>query len=131
MSYTYSGDPANSDLDNYRFIIGDTGELADPADTTPTTGFILTDEEMQFVLDNFTIENQRLYYFYNGIVNNLARYPKRKLGPQEEDPTNQIKYYQEQVQYYRKLTGIGASITQPVYSSEDKIFTVGMHDNDT
>ena len=44
MAVTYSGDPASSDLDESRFLTGDT-------DITPITNAILQDEEHQFLID--------------------------------------------------------------------------------
>ena len=50
MSWSYSGNPATSDIDALRFMLKDTIE-EDP---------ILQDEEIQFILDNYKSQNARL-----------------------------------------------------------------------
>lgn len=42
MAFSYSGDPSNSDLDQVRFIIGDTEQ----------DDYYLEDKEIQFFIDN-------------------------------------------------------------------------------
>ena len=41
MSWTYSGNPANSQVDECRFLLGDTNESAP----------IMQDEEIQYIID--------------------------------------------------------------------------------
>ena len=155
MPYSYSGDPETSDLDQYRFLIGDTGDIVDaaeasqdstpldeyfpvdnqgsiPVDSTPLEyardNFIMSDEEVTFILNNYTNHNTRLYYLFNSCANILGRQTKRSLGPQYEDPTTRTDAYIEQAKLYRKLMTAGSGLSLPVYSC-GKIFTKGMHDN--
>lgn len=137
MAYTYSGNPEDSELDRYRFLIGDIGDTVDatPTDATPTTSYnddprdswILSDEEVMFILNNFTLNNVRLYYLFNSCASILSKQIKRSLGPQSEDPTTRATYYIEQAAFYKKVSSM-AGLSLPVYSM-DKIFTKGMHDN--
>lgn len=132
MSYSYSGNPADSNLDLYRFKIGDTGELAagftQQDDATPTTGFLLQNEEINFVLDNFTNANDIMYNLYNALANKIAKYYKRGLGPQSEDPTTMYKHYRELAAEYKVSTSSSSGLSVPTYNVS-KIFTKGMHDN--
>jgi hypothetical protein len=128
MSYSYSGDPSTSDLDYYRFLIGDTGEL-DDTDSTPVTSYVLSNEEINFVLDLYTEHNRRLYTLFNGLAIQYAKCFKNKLGPASEDPTSRLDFFKEQSEYYKKMVSVGSGIYVPVYQG-DKIFTKGMHDND-
>ena len=154
MSYSYSGNPETSDLDKYRFAIGDTGDIVDaaetsqdatpldiyfpvdnqdstPVDATPLEfardNFILSNEEITFILNNYTSHNTRMYYLFNSCANILGRQIKRSLGPQYEDPTTRTDAYIAQAAIYRKLMS-NSGLSLPVYAS-DKIFSKGMHDN--
>lgn len=140
MSYSYSGDPSNSERDKYRFLTGDVGEVEETTsvgptppggssedDATPTVDFILTDEEIDFVLDNYTSHTLRLYFLYNSMSNKLARYYKKSLGPQYEDPTTKAKHFADLAKEY-KAKAAASGITVPTYAS-DKTFAKGMHDN--
>lgn len=132
MSYSYSGNPADSDLDYYRFSIGDTGELAagltQQDDATPTTGFLLQNEEIEFVIDTHSEHDIRMYTLYTALANKIAKYYKRSLGPQSEDPTTMYKHYRELASEYKGITSSSAGLSLPSYNS-DKIFSKGMHDN--
>jgi hypothetical protein len=155
MAYSYSGDPESSDLDRYRFAIGDTGDIvgiadstqdatpldeyfpidnmdATPVDATPLEfardNFILSNEEITFILNNYTSHNTRMYYLFNSCANILGRQIKRSLGPQYEDPTSRTDAYAKQAAEYKKLMTAGSGLSLPVYGS-DKIFSKGMHDN--
>lgn len=129
MAYSYSGDPANSTLDEYRFLIGDTGEYdSTPLDNNSTGAFLMADEEINYILDTYTACNSRLYHLYTRLANLLSRNYKRSLGPQYEDPTSRLDYYVKQAAHYRKLS-TASGISLPDYNA-DKTFSKGMHDND-
>ena len=117
MVWTYSGDPSLSELDKYRFLIGD----------TIATEPVLQNGEIQFIIDSYTSNNTRLYRLYEAAANAFAREYKRSLGPQAEDPTKRQEHFEEQARYYRKLS-VSSGLSVPVYNSE-KIFTKGMHSN--
>lgn len=116
MTWTYSGDPSKSDLDRYRFLISDTIET-DP---------VLQDEEINYLLAEYSAENSRLYRLFDRCADLMARKIKKSLGPQSEDPTNRVKYFQDKAKYYRQLsssTGIGTVNVIPA------TFSKGMFDN--
>lgn len=50
MAFTYTGDPANNDIDYLRFTIGDTVE----------SSVMLHDAELQYIIDNNTAVNKRI-----------------------------------------------------------------------
>jgi hypothetical protein len=131
MAYTYSGDPSASELDQYRFLVGDTGEVEADAtpieDATPTTGFILSDEEIQFIINTYTSHNARMYYLFNSLANIVAKSYKRALGPQSEDPTSRTEYFAQMAKEYKAKLG-ASNLSVPVYQTE-KAFWKGMFDN--
>ena len=118
MSWTYSGNPADSRKDALRFLIGDTIE-AEP---------VLQDEEIEFLIVEYgSNENLLRYEMFNRAATQLARDYKRSLGSQHDDPTKRDEYFAEQARYYKtKLTKLGISI--PNYS-HPKVFRVGMQNN--
>lgn len=117
MTWSYSNNPSNSELDRYRFLIGDTNSKYE----------LLQDEEIQFILDEYKEHDKRLYLLYDRLANLFAKDIKRSLGPQSEDPTSRQKYYAEKASYYKHKC-LGSGIYLPKYKS-DKIFSKGMHNN--
>ena len=128
MSHTYSGDPSNSDLDYYRFLVGDTGEL-DDTDSTPVESFMLSDAEVTFVINRYQYENTILYHLYSSIANILSRDIKNSLGPAAEDPISKLNHYKALAKEYKSKVVSASGLSLPSYNS-DKVFTKGMHDND-
>ena len=62
MSWTYSGNPANSQVDECRFLLGDTNESAP----------IMQDEEIQYIIDTYgSNENQVLYQLQQSLQGTL------------------------------------------------------------
>lgn len=118
MSWTYSGDPSNSVLDECRFIIGDTNEA------TP----IMQDEEILYIISEAGTNINRLRYeLFKQAATIFSRDIKRSLGPQSEDPTSRLNFYKEQLKLYQaKLTSAGLSL--PKYG-HPKVFKRGMHNN--
>jgi tRNA nucleotidyltransferase (CCA-adding enzyme) len=118
MSWSYSGNPANSEVDRLRFLSGDTN-AAEP---------ILQDEEIQFLITEYgSNENALRYYLFVQVATVFARDIKRSLGPQSEDPTERLKFFKSQVDFYRsKLTVAGISI--PTFA-HPKVFRKGMQNN--
>ena len=92
MTWSYSGDPATSELDKYRFIIGDTDE----------NDKLLLDAEINYILDTFDEHNLRLYNLYQSISDKFARDIKRSLGPQSEDHTSRQQSYADKAAYYKR-----------------------------
>ena len=119
MSWSYSGDPADSQIDACRFLIGDT-IASDP---------IMQDEEIQYLIDTYGNNEYQVYYqLFTRAATLFARDTKRKLGPQSEDPSDRLKYYAEQAAAYKaKAANVGGiSMTKP---AGPQIFSIGMHNN--
>lgn len=118
MSFTYSGDPQNSALDECRFILGDTDE----------NNIILQDEEINYIISesgsNRTLLRYRLFLHAATV---FAKAIKRSLGPQSEDPTSRLSFFESQAaEYKQKLAASGLSV--PRYA-HPKIFSKGMQNN--
>lgn len=118
MSWTYSGNPADSKLAECRFLLGDTIE-SEP---------IMQDEEIQYIIDTYgDNENQVFYQLFSRAATLFARDIKRSLGPQSEDPTERLRYFREKAAAYNaKLTSAGLSL--PKYA-HPKVFRKGMQNN--
>lgn len=118
MAWTYSGNPAESELNKYRFLIGDT-VASEP---------LMQDEEINFVLDTYPSHNARLYRLYDALANKFSREDiKKSLGPQSVDPTERKKHFEEQAAFYKRLASV-SNISLPKYKGE-KAFSKGMMDN--
>lgn len=118
MSWTYSGNPANNQIDECRFLLGDTNE-SEP---------IMQDEEIQYIIDMYEgNKNQVLYQLFSRAATIFARDIKRSLGPQSEDPTERLKYFKEKAEEYKsKISSAGLSL--PKYA-HPKVFRKGMQNN--
>jgi len=118
MSWNYSGNPASSELDELRFIIGDTNS-AEP---------IMQDEEIQYLITEYgSNRNLLMYQAFVRAATLFARDIKRSLGPQSEDPTERLKFFRDQANSYKaKLNVVGISV--PTYN-HPKVFHKGMHSN--
>lgn len=118
MSWNYSGNPQDSCIDECRFILGDINQ-DEP---------IMQDEEIQYLLDAYGNNTNHLYYqLFKQASVLFARDIKRSLGPQTEDPTGRLKFFNEQTTYYKRLAFSGG-ISIPNYS-HPKTFKRGMHNN--
>lgn len=118
MSWNYSNDPAASDVDRCRFLIGDTDQRQP----------IMQDEEIQYIIATYKGNNNALMYnLFIRASTLLARDIKRSLGPQSEDPTDRLRFYEDQAKMYKaRLTSGGLSL--PVYA-HPQVFGIGMHNN--
>lgn len=118
MSWSYSGDPSKNKVDEYRFLIGDTDESAP----------IMQDEEIQYIITTYgSNPDQAKYELFSRAATIFARDIKRSLGPQSEDPTTRLKYFNEQAASYKaKLSHAGLSV--PKYA-HPKVFRRGMQNN--
>lgn len=119
MTWTYSGDPSNSELDEYRFYISDTNQ----------TEQLLQDEEIKFVLDSTQDKNQRLTTLFERIILAFSRLATvKKLGPQREEYKDRMTFFKNRHAHYKAQTEstLAAPTTAEAHSI---IFTVGMNDN--
>lgn len=118
MSFSYSGNPASSDLDMCRFNVGDTDSQRP----------IMQDEEVLYLIQKNPInQNALLYQLFSHAATIYARDVKRSLGPQSEDPTERIKYFKDQAAMY-KAKAASAGLSTPSYAYP-KVFSKGMHNN--
>jgi acetyl esterase/lipase len=118
MSWSYSGNPASSEMDELRFIIGDTN-ISEP---------IMQDEELEYLITKYgSNRNLLMYQAFTRAATLFARDIKRSLGPQSEDPTERLKYFRDQANAYKAKLAI-AGISVPVYNYP-KVFHKGMHSN--
>ena len=118
MSWSYSGDPSTTDLDEYRFAIGDTIE------DMP----MMQNEEIQYIIDTYpNNKNMIMYQLFLRAAALFARDIKRSLGPQSEDPTERLKFFSAQTEYYRKKIS-ATGLSMPNYS-HPQIFHIGMNNN--
>ena len=118
MSWSYSGDPQNSRLDECRFLLGDTNEAE----------AILQDEEIMYIISSVGDNDNKLKYeLFRQASTIFSRAIKRYLGPQSEDPTERLRYYREQMEMYKsRMTSSGLSL--PKYA-HPKVFSIGMQNN--
>lgn len=118
MSFSYSGDPSESKLDECRFLLGDTNETAP----------ILQDEEIGYLMSQANNDDNLLKYtLFSHAATIFARDIKRSLGPQSEDPTARLTYFKNQAEVYKnKLFMSGISV--PHYA-HPKVFRIGIHNN--
>lgn len=117
MTWSYSGDPSNSDVDRCRFMIGDTDE----------SNQLMQDEEIQYIIADSANDDALFYALFKRAATLYARDIKRSLGPQSEDPTSRLDFFAQEARKYEvKLRSGGLSL--PSYAHE-KIFTIGMHSN--
>lgn len=118
MSWSYSGNPSSSTLDQCRFMIQDT-VAQEP---------IMQDEEIQYLIDTYGDNENELYYnLFARAATLFSRDIKKSLGPESEDPTERLSFYKAQMAYYKKRTCV-SGISQPK-STGPKIFYTGMHSN--
>lgn len=118
MSWNYSGNPNESKKDEIRFLVGDTNE------NEP----ILQDEEIQYLIDEYASNEKVLFYqVFSRVATLFSRDVSKKLGPQSEDTSGRLKYYQQQAEYYRS-TLVNAGLSTPKYN-HPKAFHRGMHGN--
>lgn len=116
MSWTYSGNPSTSPLDALRFMLKDTIE-EDP---------LLQDEEIQFILDNYKGQNAQLAVGYRQCAATLSRKPiKRSLGPQSEDNSKRLQFYQDMADKYEDMLVFSGRPRDPEYQ-HDVVFEKGM-----
>lgn len=118
MSFSYSGNPKQSELDALRFLTGDTS-----ANTC-----LISNEELQYILDTYTGTAQRLAVAFRQGANKLAhKATKRSLGPQSEDATETFRYYSKEAARYEKLATYGNLPALPEMAA--KVFDKGMMSN--
>lgn len=131
MAWTYSGDPASSDRDTVRFLVGD----------TVTTDPLATDEEIAWALGI----NSNVYIAASMIAESLATKfatmkVSVKIGPISEEYGNRAEFYAKRAKELKNNAsanatlipyagGISLSDKEGLDSDNETIFKVGMDDN--
>lgn len=118
MSFSYDAKALDDKLNECRFILGDTNEKSP----------IMQDEEIQYIIDNYgKSETSLRYHLFLQAATIFARSIRRSLGPQSEDPTSRLEFFQSQAEEYkRKMSISGLSIPNYAYP---KVFSKGMQNN--
>ena len=120
MSFTYNGNPSESELASARFLIGDI-DFTNP---------IMQDEEIQYLIDTYgsgVVTDTVRYHLFSRAATLFARDIKRSLGPQSEDPTSRLNFFKDQAEYYKNILATGG-VSLPKLSYP-KIFRKGMMSN--
>ena len=122
MASTYSGNPADSQKDYLRFMMGD----------TDMTAPLLMDEEYQYIIDNNVgnVNAQIAKACRQCAMCIGVRATKRTLGPQSEDNTARLNYFATMADKYEAAAKFSTTPPLPDYDSE-KVFTKGMMANET
>lgn len=121
MSFSYSGDPSNSEIDAVRFKLGDTSPVQP----------LLQDEEIQYLVDTTKSEAELFAKVFRTAATAFGiRAIKRTLGPQSEDPTQRLKYFNDLADKYEKALQYSGVPPLPDYSYE-KVFDKHMMANDS
>nr|DAO47167.1 MAG TPA: hypothetical protein [Caudoviricetes sp.] len=118
MSWTYSGDPSTSEVDALRFKLQDTNPDAP----------LFTDQELAYLVDTYKDNPDALeYHAFRTAATKFAYSIKRSLGPQSEDPSARLAYFNERAAAAKKKLAI-KGLSLPKYQSP-KLFYKGMMDN--
>lgn len=139
MAATYSGNPADSDLDEIRFLTGDT-------DVLPVTDAILQDEEHQFLIDE---EGSVAYAAVRAATSMAAKFARKfnvKTGGVSKSLGDQMQHFLDLAKRLklRADEGVGTGGAAPIFTAltksdhrEDRLdsdlvqpqFRIGQDDN--
>ena len=117
-TFSYSGNPAESEIDRLRFLIMD----------TDSNHPLFSDEELQYLIDTYGNNEDMLeYQLFMQAATKFAYGIKRSLGPQSEDPTSRLNFFKARAEELKaKLQVKGLSL--PKYQAPKQFFR-GMQDN--
>lgn len=119
MSFTYSGNPAASELDLLRFMLRD----------TDSTTALMQDEEINYINSTYRNINMRLALGFRQCALSLSRLAiKRTLGPQSEDNSKRLAMYEKLADMYESIKNNSGLPPTPVYQ-HDLVFEKGMMEN--
>jgi len=86
----------------------------------------LQNEEINYAINLYTDDVSRLALLFRQMATNFGiKIAKRTLGPQSEDSTSRIKYFEKQAELYEKRLAYTGTPPLPAYDGE-KVFYVGM-----
>lgn len=122
MTFTYTGDPANNEIDRVRFMIGD---------TNPDDG-LLTDSEISYLLAKAASPEEAAYKATGNIIAKLAREVDYQIGPEKVSASQMLLNFQKLRQQLSKH--VTTSTAFPLMSDpsgrpgSQPIFDIGMND---
>jgi hypothetical protein len=132
MTWTYSGDPASSDLDQTRFLIGD----------TDTTDQLVNNEEVNWALSQFSVFVAAAE-LCDAIAAKFSRKVDKAVGDLKISFSKMSEQYAKKGKQLRNrgsfvgvsayVGGISVSEKESVESNTDRVspsFTRGMNDHD-
>lgn len=121
MAFSYGGNPGSNEIDFIRFKVGDTVEAT----------AILQDAEIQYILDTYPDKvNKQLAVAFRQCANFFgARMVKRSLGPQSEDASKRLEYYDKMANVFERGLTFAGTPPLPNYQAE-KMFEKNMMGND-
>lgn len=96
MTWSYSGDPSRSDLDEVRFLIGDTVE-SDPQ---------LQDEEINYLLNGYGDSQAAAIAACENLIAHYSRYVDQKTGDIDIKFSQRIANLKERIATIRRQIGI-------------------------
>lgn len=118
MSFSYSGNPSESRLDECRFLISDTDEK----------NMLFSDEEINFIISQSgSNDNLLKYTLFTQAATVYAKAIKRTLGPQSEDPTARLNFFKQQADNFKNKLTVGGVSAQKY--AHPKVFHRGMQNN--
>ena len=116
MTWSYSGDPSSSELDEIRFLIGDTLERE----------MSLSDEEITYVMNKTSNKDALLSQIYGLIAAKCARLVTEELGPQKVVYSDLYKRYVDlQSKYAKKLERAVPTMSAEIHAPLFKIDMIG------
>lgn len=83
MTWSYTGDPNKSDLDKIRFIVGDTDK----------NDQLLTDEEIQYLIDNESDANMAAFTASETIAAKFSRLADESVGQVSVSYSQKAEHY--------------------------------------
>lgn len=139
MAATYTGNPADSDKDESRFLTGDT-------DVTPESNAILQDEEHQFLIDEAGSVGYAVVRAATSMAAKFARKFNVKTGGVSKSLGDQMQHFLDLAKRLklRADEGIGTGAGAPIFTAltksekrEDRLdsdlvqpqFRIGQDDN--
>lgn len=119
MTWTYSGDPTTSDLDEVRFLSGDIEEAYS----------FVSDEEVAYALMRSGTPRAAAVKVCRAILRKLAMQADYTIGPETVKASQRLEHFKLILKDL--LSDVSGSDAVPTMHNSDGgcIFGVGMHDN--
>lgn len=119
MSWSYSGDPASSELDFVRYKIGD----------TDTNDQQITNEEIEYEIAQADTPLKAAYQCARTILKSLSRRADKKIGPASIKNSQLMGMYKEIIQDIKTELEDAAQALPSMEEPHEAIFDIGLMDN--